>query len=140
MKYTYLVFALLFTFSCSNEQKSTETQAEPDSTEQEIAQEEEVEVESLSDKLMGTWEFEDTKLGVTQSITYSEDGTYNMKMANMDINGTWELTEDVLITKSRPDAEGQKKTITKLTQDSLCTFWEPKGGTGRQINYVRKAD
>lgn len=60
-----------------------------------------------------------------------------MKMGSMDINGTWKLTDDVLITKSRPDSDGQKKTIIKLTQDSLCTFWEPKRGTGRNMNYSR---
>ena len=112
MKYIYLLSSLLLICSCGTDKTTAE-------------------------KLLGTWEFEDKNIDIVQVITYKEDGTYQMKMGSMDINGTWELTDDVLITKSRPDAEGQKKTITKLVSDTLTTFWEPKGGTGREMKYVR---
>lgn len=140
MKYTYLLAALMLLGSCSIEPtkpyEETTTEPELHEMDPEEAKQELAEVK-LTDKLLGTWEFEDTKLGVTQEITYNEDGTYQMKMASMDISGTWELTDSVLITKSRPDAEGQKKTITQLTSDTLTTFWEPKGGKGREMKYVR---
>ena len=132
MKYTYLLVTLLLFGSCG-----TETTPNTETKEQETVEVGEVD-KTTAEMLLGTWEFADEKLSVVQIITYNEDGTYQMKMASMDINGTWELNEDVLITKSRPDSDGQKKTITKLDSDSLCTFWEPKGGTGRQMNYVRK--
>ena len=131
MKYTYLLASLMFLASCGTESTTKETTAEQETTS------EVVEENTKTDKLLGTWEFEDTSLNITQVITYQEDGTYQMKMGSMDINGTWKLTDDVLITKSRPDSDGQKKTIIKLTQDSLCTFWEPKRGTGRNMNYSR---
>lgn len=137
MKYIYLLATLLLIGSCGTENNLKEADKTQEPTEQEVNQDKEEET-SIKDNLLGTWEFEDTKINITQVITYNEDGTYQMKMASMDISGTWELTDDVLITKSRPDADGQKKTITKITQDSLCTFWEPAGGKGRQMNYVRK--
>ncbi|MDC0015186.1 hypothetical protein OAD98_01330 [Flavobacteriales bacterium] len=131
MKYTYLLASLLFMASGGTESTTMETTAEQETTPQVV------EENTITDKLLGTWEFEDTSLNITQVITYQEDGTYQMKMGSMDINGTWKLTDDVLITKSRPDSDGQKKTIIKLTQDSLCTFWEPKGGNARNMNYLR---
>ncbi len=140
MKHTYLLATLIFLGSCGTENSEKETTTKPELTNQETTQEEEVVELSIKDKLLGTWEYEDDIMPVKQVITYNEDGTYQMKMASMDISGTWELTKDVLITKSSPEADGQKKTITKLTQDSLCTFWEPKGGEGRQMNYVRKKE
>ena len=118
MKYIYLIITLFFLGSCGT--NSSET---------------------TIDSLLGSWEYENPNMPVKQVITYKEDGTYQMRMASMDITGTWELTDDVLITKSSAEAKGQKKTIIKITQDSLCTFWEPAdGGEGRPMNYVRKLD
>ncbi len=127
MKYTYLLASLLFLASCGNEN----TTSEQETTQVVVAE------NTMADQLLGSWEFADTTMQITQIITYQENGTYQMKMGSMDINGTWELTNNVLITKSRPDSDGQKKTINKLTQDSLCTFWEPKGSPARNMNYIR---
>lgn len=112
---TFLLALLLFSIGCS-QSKSTE------------------------ELLLGTWVFEDTKIPITQIITYKEDGTYQMKMGEIDIDGTWELTDKLLITKSRPDAPGQKKTITKIDDKDLWTFWEPKGGVAREMKYKRKTE
>ena len=88
--------------------------------------------------LLGTWTFTDPKINITQIITYNEDSTYKMKMGPVDIEGTWELNDSILITKSRPDAPGQKKTITRLDENDLWTIWEPKGGKARELKYTRK--
>ncbi|MDB4089522.1 hypothetical protein N9544_07880 [Flavobacteriales bacterium] len=138
MKYTYLLASLLFLGSCGTESTAIDTTTNPESTEQETVEVGDVE-KTTTEKLLGTWEYEDENMPVKQVITYQEDGTYQMKMASMNISGTWELNEGILITKSRPDSDGQKKTIIKLDSDSLCTFWEPQdGGVGRNMNYARK--
>jgi len=138
MKWIYMLTALLFMAACSN--NSAPVENETDHTSAEIEAETPVEVAepSTSDLLLGTWVFEDPKIKITQIITYKEDGTYAMKMGEMDISGTWELNDQTLITKSRPDAPGQKKTITQIDENTLTTFWEPKGGKGRELVYKRQ--
>ncbi len=139
MKFLHtFIIALLFA-SCGNSNKTdatkNETEADTASTEVAIEEEQEEEAPNL---LLGTWTFADPKLKVEQVITYKEDGTYSMKMGPVNVEGTWELNDSILITKSRPDAPGQKKTITKLDETSLWTIWEPKGGKAREIQYKRK--
>lgn len=140
MKLIYTFVALLIITACSNSSNSDAAKTEDPTeitTSQEIAPKVEVE-KSTSDLLMGTWVFEDPKINITQIITYNEDGTYALKMGELDISGTWELNDSILITKSRPDAPGQKKTITQLDETTLATFWEPKGGKGRELVYKRQ--
>lgn len=144
MKQLLYLFICIFIAACSPnpQQDNSETQ-EKDESENTLDTEVEETVEtqtemSKAELLLGTWQFEDPKLKVVQVITYNADGTYQMKMANMDISGTWELEDDILTTKSRPDAPGQKKTITKLDAENLWTYWEPAGGgKARELQYKR---
>jgi hypothetical protein len=136
MKLIYSITAMLFITACSNNTaENVESPAEP-KTENPVVQEEIK--KSDADLLIGTWVFDDPKIKVTQIITYKDDGTYSMKMGEMNIAGTWELNDNILITKSRPDAPGQNKTITNIDEHSLTVFWEPPGGKGRELIYKRQ--
>lgn len=139
MKYLYLITFLFIIGSCnySNEKSSEESTAGLE-TEKPTVVSKPVNEISKSDLLLGSWKLHDEKIDVTQIITYKDDGTYQMKMATIDINGTWELIDSVLITKSNPEAEGQKKTITKLDSENLWTIWEPEGGKARELKYTRE--
>lgn len=146
MKQLFIIFSCIVFAACNANQSTENTNnvdenAASESTTETTAEEApEAEAEpNNAELILGTWEFEDPKLKVTQIITYNEDGTYQMKMASIDVSGTWELDGDVLTTKSRPDAPGQKKTITKLDEDNLWTNWEPAGGgEARELKYVKK--
>ena len=136
---TFIIAALFASCGTSSNQEATSNEPVTGSEQKEVVVEEEEKTEeSSTNLLLGTWTFEDTKLKVVQIITYKEDGTYSMKMGPVDIEGTWELNDNILITKSRPDAPGQKKTITKLDESSLWTIWEPKDGKARELKYIRK--
>lgn len=136
----------LFLFACSSPVKETENKT--DGKEEEVSgnaemefyePEAEVIIEyDLSKSLIGTWVYSNKQIGVEQVITYKKDGTYEMNMAEHKINGTWELNNNILITKSSPDAPGQKKTITNIDENNLWTIWEPKGGEAKEMKYIRK--
>lgn len=132
------MMAVLLVACTSN--TAEQNQDAKDNSEAPISQEEVKTEKSQAEMLIGTWEFEDPKIKVVQIITYKADNTYQMKMGPVDVSGTWAFEDDVLVTKSRPDAPGQKKTITKLDEDNLWTIWEPKGGEPRELKYTRKKD
>lgn len=141
MKTTITLLLSLLLIACTPSSKDTdnkETPSDETTTEETTAPAEETAEQSTADLLIGTWVFEDPKIKIVQIINYHKDGTYTMKMGDIDIDGTWELTDGVLITKSRPDAPGQKKTITKIDAENLWTYWEPQGGVPREMKYVRK--
>lgn len=141
MKTLITLTIAIFLFSCGgNANKEEATNNETPNQTTQIETEEPAatsEPEETVNHLIGTWTFTDPKINVTQIITYKEDNTYTMKMGPVDIEGTWELNDSILITKSRPDAPGQKKTITKLDESDLWTIWEPKGGKARELRYSR---
>ena len=131
---------ILFAMAACNSSNPNSTEILQEQSEDAIHQETEeaIVVPSKQDMLLGTWKFTDPKINITQIITYSKDGTYQLQMANMNIEGTWELVENLLITKSRPDAEGQKKEIIKLDAENLWVLWGRKGAEAKELRYVRK--
>lgn len=139
MKNIYLILTLLALAACnssnpSNGETLQEQSDEPIHEDVQVANPE----ASKKEMLLGTWEFTDPKIKVTQVITYKEDGTYQLQMASMNIEGTWELNDNLLVTKSRPDAPGQKKEILKLDSENLWVLWGREGAEAKELRYVRK--
>lgn len=129
------IVILLAACNSSNVQSNEEVK---EKSEDPISQENKKVESSMADMLLGTWEFTDPKIKVTQIITYKEDGTYQLLMGQMEIDGQWELNENILISKSRPDAPGQKKTIKELTSKKLTVLWERPGAESKELTYLRK--
>ena len=132
MKYVYLIALLFALGSCDTSTENTNNQDEQTSENPKTSNE-----NSNSEMLLGTWKLDYKEVDIIQLITYNSDGTYQMTMGPREVNGTWELTDSLLITKSSPEAEGQKKTIIKLDSKDLWTNWEQQSGTTKELKYVR---
>ena len=140
MKTIYTIIIAAFFVSCGNSSntETTNTSDTDTTSQQEVVVSEEPEEVKKPNLLLGTWTINDTKLGLKQTVTYKEDGTYNMEMGVTQRSGIWELKDSILISKNEPDSPGQETTITKLDEEHLWIIWKPKSGRARELKYSRK--
>ncbi len=143
MKKTVLPIALsilmiAFFTACSD---GTQNKKNEDSTNTEIASEQEQEVEESPlgnfSILVGEWTVDAATAGVQLDLIFGDDGSFNQKMGEINADGTWEVVDEEHIKILTPNTTGQTWLVTNLTETTVSFCWNPDSPKPKTIPMER---